>query len=483
MAQETEVTAAGVAVKDLPASAARRVPFPIPARMLIDVVMISDVVCVILAAVAARIAYVDLVLDASGPLQPYVMVSCVVGVALHQILRMQGLYEVAALVQWRAYQWKLTLSIALSFLLVIALGFLLKLSADYSRGWMLSWLALSVVTISLSRPLAAMILRRLAASGATARRAVMLMSGPAGESLPELPHAAPGLVVVRTVFVDLKDPEATAGTVKALISAGERDEFDEVIIAVSDDIPAARSLLLEPLSALSVDVWLQMVGLSMPVHGVAYLGDTPVLHVRRRPEPVREWSYVVKQALDYVGAAAGLVLLLPLMVVVAIAIKLDSRGPVFFQQRRNGFNQRVIKVYKFRTMTVTEDDAVVQATRGDRRVTRVGRVLRATSIDELPQLINVLKGEMSLVGPRPHALSHNEHYGKFLQRYTHRHVVKPGITGLAQVNGFRGPTEDIELMRKRVECDLAYIENWSLWLDIKIIARTIVAGFANKNAV
>jgi exopolysaccharide biosynthesis polyprenyl glycosylphosphotransferase len=204
--------------------------------------------------------------------------------------------------------------------------------------------------------------------------------------------------------------------------------------------------------------------------------------VKRRPQPVREWSYVVKQALDYVGAAVGLVLLFPLMVFAAIAIKLDSQGPVFFQQRRNGFNQRVIKVYKFRTMTVTEDDKVVQASRGDRRVTRVGRVLRATSIDELPQLINVLKGEMSLVGPRPHAISHNEHYGKYLRRYTHRHAVKPGITGLAQVNGFRGPTEDLELMRKRIECDLEYIENWSLWLDIKIIARTIVAGCIHKNA-
>jgi putative colanic acid biosynthesis UDP-glucose lipid carrier transferase len=482
---QDKVTAEGVAVKNLPASAARMVPFPIPARMLIDVVMISDVVCVIMAAVIARIAYVDLVLDASAPLEPYLVVSCVMSIVLHQVMRVQGLYDVTALARWPAYYWKLLLSIILSFLLVIALGYLLKISADYSRGWMLTWLALSVVTISLSRPLAAMIQRRLAASGATARRAVVLVPGTAKEGLEDLldlPRASPGVVVTRTMFVDLKDPEATAGTVNALISAGERDEFDEVIIAVSDDLPATRALLVEPLSALSVDVWLHMSELSMPVHGVAYLGDAAVLHVKRRPQPVREWSYVVKQALDYVGAAVGLVLLFPLMVFAAIAIKLDSQGPVFFQQRRNGFNQRVIKVYKFRTMTVTEDDKVVQASRGDRRVTRVGRVLRATSIDELPQLINVLKGEMSLVGPRPHAISHNEHYGKYLRRYTHRHAVKPGITGLAQVNGFRGPTEDLELMRKRIECDLEYIENWSLWLDIKIIARTIVAGCIHKNA-
>lgn len=482
MPQDTKVTAEGVAVKGLPA-ATRVMPFPIPARMVIDVIMITDVLCVIMAAVIARIAYVDLVLDANVPLQPYIVVSCVMSVVLHQAMRVQGLYDIAAISRWPAYHWKLLLSIILSFLLVIALGYLLKVSADYSRGWMLGWLALCIVTISLSRPLAAMMLKRLAASGATARRAVVLVPGPAKEGAAELPYASPGVVITRTMFVDLKDPEATLDAVRALIVAGERDEFDEVIITVGDDLPAARSLLLEPLSALSVDVWLHMSQLSVPVHGVAYLGDTAVLHVKRRPEPVREWSYVVKQAVDYAGAAVGLVLLSPLMVLAAIAIKLDSPGPVFFKQRRNGFNQRVIKVYKFRTMTVTEDDKVVQATRGDRRVTRVGRVLRATSIDELPQLFNVLKGEMSLVGPRPHAISHNEHYGKFLRHYTHRHVVKPGITGLAQVNGFRGPTEDLELMRKRVECDLEYIENWSLWLDIKIIARTIVAGCIGKNAV
>lgn len=486
MPQNTKVTAESVAVKDLPASAARRMPFPIPARMLIDVVMISDVVLVIAAALIARIAYIDLVLDASPPLQPYVEVSCVMSFVLHQVMRVQGLYATPALAQWPAYYWRLLVSIILSFLLVIALGYLLKMSAEYSRGWMLGWLALSIAMISLSRPLAAGILRRLAASGATARRAVVLVQAPTKESLevlPKLPSASPEVVVTRTLFVDLKDPAATKSTVDALISAGERDEFDEVIIAVSDDLPATRSLLVEPLSALSVDVWLHMPKLSMPVHGVAHLGDTVVLHLKRRPEPVREWGYVVKQALDYVGAAVGLVLLSPLMVIVAIAIKLDSPGPVFFRQRRNGFNQRVIKVYKFRTMSVTEDGEVTQAIRGDRRVTQIGRMLRATSIDELPQLFNVLNGEMSLVGPRPHAISHNEHYGKFLRRYTHRHAVKPGITGLAQVNGFRGPTEDFEMMRKRVECDLEYIETWSLWLDIKIIARTIAAGCVHKNAL
>ena len=171
------------------------------------------------------------------------------------------------------------------------------------------------------------------------------------------------------------------------------------------------------------------------------------------------------------------------MLAVAVAIKLESPGPVFFRQRRHGYNHRLIDVYKFRTMSVAEDgDHVVQAQKNDARVTRVGKFLRRTSLDELPQLFNVLQGEMSLVGPRPHAVAHNQHYRDRLERYANRHCVKPGMTGWAQVNGFRGPTEDPEKMRKRVEMDLYYIENWSLSLDIKIIALTPLVGFVHRNA-
>ena len=483
MLRDGKIAAEAVAVTEPPTFISRMVPFPIPARMVIDVVMISDFVCVVLAAALARVAYLDFVLETSGSFQPYIVVGCITGVVLHQVMRLQGLYHATVLSRWPAYFWKLLLAIVLSFLIVIAFGYLLKMTADFSRGWMLGWLGFCVLTMSLTRLIAARVLKRLVASGATARRAVVLVPGTAGEGLLEQLGKIPDLIVSRLMFVDLSNAEETAGTVKALVSAGERGELDEVIIAVSDNLSPARSLLLEPLSELSVDVWLYMADLAMPVHDVTCLGKAAVLQVKRRPQPMREWSYIVKQGLDYAGAALGLILLLPLMVMVAIAIKLDSRGPVFFSQRRHGYNQLVINVFKFRTMTVTEDDVVVQATRDDRRVTRVGRILRATSIDELPQLFNVLRGEMSLVGPRPHAVSHNEHYGKRLEHYRNCHRVKPGITGLAQVSGFRGPTDDLEKMRKRVECDLDYIENWSLWLDIKIIFRTVVAGFTHENAV
>ena len=451
--------------------------------MLVDVIIICDAAFVIFSALIARSVYLNFVLDVGTSLEPYVLVSLVMSLALSQVMRVQGLYSVTALTDWTAHWWKLVLSVVLSFLFVIALGYLLKISADYSRGWMVTWLSLCVASLTLSRPLAATILRRLAASGAIDRRAVVLVPPGAEEDLLKQLRALPNLIVTATKFVDLNDPGAVADTVDALISAGEKGEFDEVVIAISGDTVSPKSKLLEPLSALPVDVWLYLPQLDLPVHGVVNLDDRSLLHVQRRPEPMREWSFIVKQALDFIGAAVGLVVLFPLIVIVGIAIKLDSPGPVFFQQRRNGYNQRVIKVCKFRTMIVAEDDHVVQANRDDKRVTRLGRVLRATSIDELPQLFNVIKGEMSLVGPRPHAVSHNVHYAKLLNRYSHRHSVKPGITGLAQVNGFRGPTEDIELMRKRVECDLEYIVDWSLWLDIKIIVRTVIAGWVHKNAL
>ena len=191
---------------------------------------------------------------------------------------------------------------------------------------------------------------------------------------------------------------------------------------------------------------------------------------------------IIKTAMDYTLAGAGLLALSPLMLLIAAAIKLDSPGPVFFVQRRGGYRNGVFSVIKFRTMNVLEDGPeIIQAERGDPRVTRVGSFLRRTSLDELPQLFNVLRGELSLIGPRPHALAHDKLYGRIVEHYASRYEIKPGITGWAQVNGYRSATRDIEQMRQRVKHDIYYINNWSLWLDIKILARTLVI-FWDKQA-
>jgi putative colanic acid biosynthesis UDP-glucose lipid carrier transferase len=201
-----------------------------------------------------------------------------------------------------------------------------------------------------------------------------------------------------------------------------------------------------------------------------------------RETPFCGMAGVLKRASDLVIAGAMLPLLLPLVAAIAILVRRSSPGPVLFRQRRYGLDGREFTVFKFRTMTVCEDDAVLQATRGDPRVTRVGRFLRRTSLDELPQLLNVFAGSMSLVGPRPHAVAHNEHYRRLVSGYMLRHKVRPGITGLAQVNGLRGETRDVEKMSQRVRYDLEYLKNWSLGLDIRILIKTARIVLTDRNA-
>jgi undecaprenyl-phosphate galactose phosphotransferase/putative colanic acid biosynthesis UDP-glucose lipid carrier transferase len=205
------------------------------------------------------------------------------------------------------------------------------------------------------------------------------------------------------------------------------------------------------------------------------------IEVQRAPLSAAE--RLAKRAMDIVVAAVALVFLLPVMVLTAVAIKLDGPGPVMFRQRRKGFNGQEFVMLKFRTMSVLEDGAVVaQATRNDPRVTAVGRLLRSTSIDELPQLVNVLSGEMSLIGPRPHALAHDDHFQKIVSDYAFRHHVKPGLTGWAQCNGSRGATASVEQIARRVELDLWYINNWSLLLDFQVLIKTFFEVVRKRNA-
>lgn len=195
-------------------------------------------------------------------------------------------------------------------------------------------------------------------------------------------------------------------------------------------------------------------------------------------------NLVAKELLDRVLAVGILVLILPVMLLIALAIKLESPGPVIFRQVRHGRDGRPFTVYKFRTMRreAANVSAAQQATRDDPRITALGRLLRRTSLDELPQFLNVLQGNMSIVGPRPHPVELNELYRDRIERYMWRQEVKPGITGWAQINGFRGETDTLDKMRKRIEFDLYYIDHWSLWFDIKIILITVVRGFTDRNA-
>lgn len=224
----------------------------------------------------------------------------------------------------------------------------------------------------------------------------------------------------------------------------------------------------------NVDViWLpDLRSLMLLNHSVGDIEGMPAIHLNESPLTAYPTGALAKAVMDRSIALLAILALSPLLLVTALAVKLSSPGPVLFKQKRHGWNGQVIKVWKFRSMRLHDDNHVQQATREDSRITTVGRFIRRTSIDELPQLFNVLQGHMSLVGPRPHAVAHNDYYTDKIEAYMARHRIKPGITGLAQVSGFRGETETLDKMEKRVELDLAYINNWSIWLDIKILVKT-----------
>ena len=259
--------------------------------------------------------------------------------------------------------------------------------------------------------------------------------------------------------------------------------IDQVWVTLALKEEDAITELVDSLKDSSADICIvPNVFASHLLNGTQFqIADLSVVNVSEvRLTPFGEWF---KVAFDYIAALFAVILFMPIMLVIGVLIWFDSPGRILFRQRRYGIDGQEIEVWKFRTMSVAQDGLdVPQATANDERVTRIGRILRRTSLDELPQFFNVLQGRMSVVGPRPHAVSHNEEYRKKIHGYMMRHKIKPGITGWAQVNGWRGETDTLEKMENRVRYDLEYIKNWSAWLDIKIVWLTILHGFNNKNA-
>jgi putative colanic acid biosynthesis UDP-glucose lipid carrier transferase len=260
--------------------------------------------------------------------------------------------------------------------------------------------------------------------------------------------------------------------------------IDEVWVS----LPLAQSTLLEPVlaqlrnSTANVRYMPDMLGLFLLNRGMTEILDMPMLDLS--VTPMRGINRALKRAEDALLSMLILLLISPLLLLIALAVKLTSRGPVLFRQKRHGWDGREIEVWKFRSMRLHHEapGALTQARREDPRLTRFGAFLRHSSLDELPQFFNVLKGDMSIVGPRPHAVEHNALYMGLIDHYALRHTVKPGITGWAQINGWRGETETVDKMKGRIEHDLYYIEHWSLGFDLRIIALTLVRGFVSKNA-
>ena len=379
---------------------------------------------------------------------------------------------------------------------LLALGFLAKTQlVAASRLWVVLWFAYGFVGLFATRMLLRHQVRRWQQAGRLARNVAIVGTGPHGKRLIEhmTGHRSEAERIVG-VFTDLRRDADSISTVAGypvlggiddLVETARRGSIDQVIVALPCSAEQRILDLMKTLRSLPIDVRLcpDMISFHLADRSVSHVGGVPMLNVFEKP--LTGWGLILKGMEDRLLAGLILFLISPLLLVIAALIKLDSRGPVLFRQKRYGFNNEVIEVLKFRSMYTdlcSVDSHVPQATKHDPRVTRVGRFLRRTSLDELPQFMNVLTGNMSIVGPRPHAVAHNEQYAGVIDEYLARHRVKPGITGWAQVNGLRGETETLEKMQQRVRYDLYYIDNWSLLFDLRIIFRTLFVGFSDPNA-
>jgi Undecaprenyl-phosphate glucose phosphotransferase len=378
---------------------------------------------------------------------------------------------------------------SLTFIAMLSVALIFGATEEVSRVWLVAWYAGGAIALVVFRLSLRALVRQWTAEGRLKRRTVIVGGGRDAESLIDAIRASKendlSLIGLFDDRVDDRSPESVAGLSKLgkvadLIEFARRTRVDLVIVSMPLSAEARVLQMLTQLWVLPVDIRLSahMSKLKFSSRAYSYIGDVPVFDMADRP--ISDWNLVYKWVFDKVVALVALVLLSPVMLVTAIAVKLESKGPVFFTQKRHGFNNQLIEMYKFRSMYTEMSDANASklATRDDPRITRVGRFIRKTSIDELPQLFNVLKGELSIVGPRPHALqakADNKLYYEAVEGYFARHKVKPGMTGWAQIHGWRGETDTIEKIMQRVNHDLYYIENWSILLDIYICLMTPVS--------
>jgi len=459
--------------------------------VILGLLRLLDALVVGLAAVLAYAVRHDW----EAPDQTYYLATAIGVLVAMQVFHSGRVYQFNLLDQPTRQLMKLVPLLVAVGAILIVLAFFAKDSEYFSRAWAGLWLLFAALGLFLVRVLLYYRLRRWRQRGELTRNTVVVGGGEHGRRLlAHIRQAGDIGLVLRGVFDDRAvrlggtevDGVPLLGTLRDLLDYARREPLDLIIIALPWSAERRLTDIMHMLRAVPVDVQLapDMVGFNLFDRGVTHLGGVPMLSVHEKP--LSGWNYILKAAEDRLLAAALLLVFTPLMLLVACAIRASGPGPVLFRQKRYGFNNEEFEVFKFRTMH-HRPDALAQATvpqaqRGDARVTAVGALLRRTSLDELPQLFNVLRGNMSLVGPRPHAVAHNQEYSQIIDQYYARHRVKPGITGWAQVHGLRGETDTPEKMEKRVQYDLYYIDNWSLLLDLRILAMTAVVGFVNPNA-
>jgi Undecaprenyl-phosphate glucose phosphotransferase len=450
----------------------------------------ADAFVIVLSSLAGGIGY----LLAIGSSIPSVLPYCGVGLlaSFIHILRMSGggYYDFPDSAKPRVEIGEILIGWFTTGLLLAFFAFLLKIGVAYSRGAFVSFYFIAPVGLLGVRKLTKIALAAAVSRKAIGRRDIVLV-GDFNEMAALEPQdllAFFGASKINRFTLSREDDplaraSADAGIINSVANFVRRHNCREILLALPWSDAGRMEFVRDHIKALPVAARLLPDIRVRSLTNYASSVRQRVLAIEIQRAPLSGVECSVKRLMDLVVASLALFFFLPVMALTAIAIKLDSRGPVIFRQHRKGFNGQQFTMFKFRTMTVQENGpTVTQATREDPRVTAIGRLLRSASIDELPQLLNVLKSDMSIIGPRPHALAHDTYFANLLSDYAFRHHVKPGITGWAQCNGARGATPSVEYISERVKLDLWYINNWSLWLDIQILIKTFFEVLRKRNA-
>jgi Undecaprenyl-phosphate glucose phosphotransferase len=477
----------------------KRARYVLPFRYIEYLAVLSDAILIVSISIFSGMFYHNIVygplggtVSTSRDISTFFGLGVFVQVYFSSIFASRGNYQPTRLVSFTAQSREILLVWAVWAgigALVFASAFRFTVGSDLSRGATLTFLLATPPVLFGWHWLMSTWLRSALSAGAFAEQRIILI-GEADElsfsnSERELRRVGYQPAAVYLVDADDFDHDALSKRTAVILSEIRQmlrhEAVQEIVLAIRWERREFIESLLQQLRALPLPVRILPDSNAAAILGARNVQLGPIWMAELQRAPLTNAERFCKRAFDVVFASVALLLLLPMFIMVAIAIELDGKGPVIFMQRRQGFGGRPFRIFKFRTMSITDDsENIRQATQGDPRVTNVGRVFRKTSIDELPQLLNVLRGEMSVVGPRPHAIAHNNQYESLISSYAFRHHVKPGITGWAQVNGYRGETTTVDMMRGRVERDLWYIDNWSFWLDVKIILKTIVV-FAGQD--
>ena len=460
-----------------------RWPFKPNHRSIGSVVAAAEVVTIVATSLLTGRAYHLLTERGSGSSSEFIAVGLLVSALYCVILIALKSYDTTQLLQKKLPPFKLFLAWSGIFSFLAFLAFTAKIGSHFSRGAELSFYVLGFGSLVAVRSIMTRVIRIAVAAGAlTGPRIAVIFEGQI-KGHDRLLNALRqyGYIIVKSASVPNRNDYGKAAD--EVIAYAQRNVVDEVLLFVRWVRRREIQQVLTRLRRVSAPVRLMADRSVQPYAGLPIRCIGPTLAVEVRSPPLTGFQQTLKRSADLVLAGVGLVLLGPVLLIIASLIRLESPGPIFFRQRRIGLNGQTFLIFKFRTMVVVEEGlSVRQATVDDPRITRTGRWLRRSSMDELPQLINVLRGEMSLVGPRPHAEVHDSAFDTALSRYGWRHNVKPGITGWAQVNGSRGETADNESIGRRVDYDLWYADNWSLGLDLRILIRTIPAVLGARNA-